>query len=198
MVLSREFYTRPDVVQIARELLGKQLCSIIRGKFTSGIISETEAYAGVTDRASHAYGNRRTGRTEIMYKTGGTGYIYLCYGVHSLFNVVTNIEGIPHAVLIRGIIPGEGVPLMLQRTRKNNLTKNFGIGPGNVTKVLGIHFSMTGIDLTIKNAGTGNDAIWLEEKNYKVNDSEILTTTRIGVQYSGEAAKFPYRFVLNK
>jgi DNA-3-methyladenine glycosylase len=198
MVLPREFYTRPDVVQIARELIGKKLCSRIGGQFTSGIISETEAYAGVTDRASHAYGNRRTARTEIMYKTGGTGYIYLCYGVHSLFNVVTNREGIPHAVLIRGIIPDEGIPLMLQRTHKQNITKNFGIGPGNVTKALGIHFSLTGIDLTKKNTDSRNDAIWLEEKNYKVKNSEILITTRIGVQYSGEAAKFPYRFVLHK
>ena len=198
MVLSRDFYIRPDVVQIARDLLGKHLCTRIDGQFTSGIISETEAYAGITDRASHAFGNRRTARTEVMYMTGGTGYIYLCYGVHSLFNVVTNLEGIPHAVLIRGIIPDEGIHIMLQRTGRQKLTKDFGNGPGKVTKALGIHFSMTGIDLTKKNTGKGNDAIWLEERNNKILDSEIITSARIGVEYSGEDSKLPYRFVLHK
>ena len=105
MKLKREFYLREDVVQIAKELLGKVLFTNIGGKITAGIITETEAYAGITDRASHAYNNRRTARTEVMYAVGGTSYVYLCYGIHHLFNVVTNKKDIPHAVLIRAIKP---------------------------------------------------------------------------------------------
>lgn len=197
MVLPRKFYIGPDVVQIARSLIGKHLCTNIGGQYSSGIISETEAYAGITDRASHAFGNRQTERTTVMFRIGGTGYIYLCYGVHSLFNVVTNREGIPHAVLVRGIIPDEGLPLMLERTGKQKITKDFGSGPGKVSKALGIHFSMTGIDLT-RGTGKGEDLIWLEDRGFPVRDSSVLITPRIGVEYSGVDAKLPYRFVLGK
>src|SRR5688572_7863163 len=103
MKLKRDFYTREDVVLVAKELLGKVLCTKWNGKTTSGIITETEAYEGITDRASHAYRGRRTERTEIMYSEGGTAYVYLCYGMHHLFNVVTNKKDIPHAVLIRAV-----------------------------------------------------------------------------------------------
>ena len=113
MILPYSFYSRNDVVLIARELIGKVLVSRIKGITTSGIIYETEAYNGVIDSASHAFGGRRTARTEIMYRDGGTAYIYLCYGVHSLFNVVTNKENIPHAVLVRAIKPLDNAELML-------------------------------------------------------------------------------------
>src|SRR5947207_949048 len=115
MKLSRSFYTRNDVVQISKELLGKYLFTKFKGTITGGIITETEAYAGITDRASHSFGGRRTSRTEVMYAEGGTAYIYICYGIHSLFNVVTNKKEIPEAVLIRAIHPTHGIELMLKR-----------------------------------------------------------------------------------
>src|SRR5436190_15707600 len=115
MKLKKSFYQRDDVVEIAKELLGKYLVTNFNNKLTGGIITETEAYAGIIDRASHAFGGRRTARTEIMYNEGGTAYVYLCYGIHSLFNVVTNKKNIPHAVLIRAIHPTHGIKKMLAR-----------------------------------------------------------------------------------
>lgn len=192
-MLPRSFYLRPDVVAIARELLGKYLITRIGGQYTSGMICETEAYAGITDRASHAYGGRRTDRTEIMYRPGGTAYVYLCYGVHSLFNVVTNQEGIPDAILIRGIIPADGKAEMYLRAGKPITDANAGIGPGKVSKLLGIHYSLSGLDLT----GSGpnlDPAIWIEDRGVSIDSSAILTGPRIGVDYAGPDSLLPYRF----
>ena len=186
--LPRSFYRRPDVVRIARDLLGKFLVTRIDGHLTSGMIVETEAYEGITDRASHAYGNRFTERTRIMYEEGGTAYIYLCYGIHSLFNIVTHGKGIPHAVLIRGIRAEEGKSFMLARAGKARIDKDFGIGPGKVSKILGIHYSLTGTDLTL------GKIIWVEDRGVKIEPSRILASPRIGVEYSGEDALLPYRF----
>ncbi len=196
-ILPRSYYLNPDVAFLAKDLLGKCLVTQFDGKLTSGMIVETEAYAGVTDKASHAYGNRRTVRTEVMYSIGGTAYVYLCYGMHSLFNIVTNREGIPDAILIRGIVPDEGTGIMLQRTGKDSVTKNFGIGPGNVSKALGIHYSHTGLDITRKTLKKKDTGIWLEERGFVVDPGKIQITTRIGVQYAGEDASRPYRFVLH-
>ncbi len=195
-VLPREFYLRSDVILISKELLGKYLVTQFDRELTSGLIIETEAYEGVSDRASHAFGNRKTRRTEIMYRIGGTAYVYLCYGMHSLFNVVTNIEGIPHAILIRGIIPVDGTEIMLERTGKSSLGKNFGIGPGKVTKALGIHYSNTGSDLTFKPFRRNRNGIWIEERGFLVDQEKIQITPRIGVAYSGEDALRPNRFLL--
>ena len=128
--LGIDFYQREDILTISRQLLGKILCTNFNDKLTTGIIVETEAYAGVADRASHAYGDRRTNRTEVMYSPPGTAYVYLCYGIHHLFNVVTNGEGIPHAVLIRAIEPMEGIDIMLQRRKMNKLLPKLTAGPG--------------------------------------------------------------------
>ena len=193
MLLPLSFYLRPDVEKIARELLGKYLITRMDGIVTSGIICETEAYAGITDRASHAFGGRRTHRTEIMYCQGGTAYIYLCYGVHSLFNVVTNEKDIPHAVLIRGVIPAEGKEIMLRRAGKDQISKNFGIGPGKVSKILGIHFSHTGLDLTGRDESSAA-SIRIEDRGFRVGKADILSGPRIGVSYAGEDALLPYRF----
>lgn len=186
MKLHLSFYRRPDVVQIARELIGKYIFTQIDGGLTGGIIIETEAYEGVTDRASHAYGNRRTRRTEVMYAGGGVAYVYLCYGIHSLFNIVTNVEDIPHAILLRGIFPVEGTGLMKLRMSKSVITPATGIGPGNAARMLGIHYSHTGIDLT------GNQ-IWLEDRGLDLS-GDIISGTRIGVGYAGPDALLPYRF----
>ena len=201
MIIEKDFYLRDDVVTIARELLGKYLVTNFDGFLTSGFITETEAYAGIVDKASHAYGNRLTKRTEVMYRCGGVAYIYLCYGVHSLFNIVTNREGIPHAVLIRGIQPVDGKQTMLKRTGKKNISNNFGNGPGKVSKILGFHFSHSGIPLTYSNTGNRKTRkseelkIWLEDRNLIVRDDKIKITSRIGVNYAGDDAKLPYRFV---
>ena len=196
-LITRDFFLRPNVVQIARDLLGKHIITRINGTITSGIICETEAYAGVTDKASHAFGGRRTARTEVMYACGGTAYVYLCYGVHSLFNIVTNSAGIPDAVLIRGIIPFYGTETMLKRSGTEKITKHFGIGPGNVSKLLGIHYSNSGLDLTNIAANPETPAIWLEANDTLLNPDMIHASQRIGVDYAGEDARLPYRFQIN-
>ncbi len=192
-VLCKAFFTREDVLQIARDLLGKVLVTNFNRKITSGVIVETEAYAGVTDKASHAYSCRNTPRTAVMFGEGGVAYVYLCYGIHSLFNVVTNISGVPHAVLIRGIKPIDGIPVMLSRSGKNKRDENFGNGPGKVSKILGIHYSHTGKSLLKKDV---NDQInvWLEDRGIKIPSGSIISTPRIGVDYAGEDARLPYRF----
>ena len=189
--LSADFYLRDDVVLIAKELLGKVLYTKFDGVLCGGIITETEAYAGTRDKASHAYNGRRSDRTEIMYCKGGTAYVYLCYGVHSLFNVVTNKKDIPDAVLIRAISPLTGVEAMLHRAGKKAIDKDFGTGPGKVSKVLGIHYSHTGTDLSGKQ-------IWLEDSGIHALNHEIYTGRRIGVDYAGEDALLPYRFIFTK
>lgn len=197
MILQRHFYLHDDVTVLARRTLGKVLVTSFNGTITSGIITETEAYAGFTDKASHAFGGRRSARTEVMYRIGGTAYIYLCYGIHSLFNIVTNREDIPHAILIRGIIPLDGKQIMASRTRTGKISENSGNGPGKVAVLLGIHYHHSGMDLT-QGAGADRDAIWIEERGFIIEDQEILTGKRIGVGYAGEDALLPWRFRINQ
>jgi DNA-3-methyladenine glycosylase len=185
--LPLSFYLREDVVQISKDLLGKYLCTNINGEITSGIITETEAYAGAIDKASHAYGNRRTNRTEIMFGEGGTAYVYLCYGIHHLFNVVTNYDGIPHAVLIRAIKPVEGIPTILKRRNMLTLKPNVSAGPGTVSQALGIKTTHTGISLL-------EDTIWIEDRGFKVKEDDITSGPRVGIDYAEEDALLPYRF----
>ena len=192
-ILPRSFYLRTDVLQIARDLLGKCLITRINGFTTSGLICEAEAYEGVTDRASHAYGGRITKRTEIMYARGGIAYVYLCYGMHSLFNVVTNETGIPHAVLIRGIIPVDGIPEMLHRAGKQQIMNDLGIGPGKVARILGIHYSHSGLDL-VEQRPDSQVSIWIEDSGVQINPENIISGPRIGIDYAGDDAKLPYRF----
>ena len=186
--IQTEVYLRNDVVQVARDLLGKVLCTQLEGRPTAAIITETEAYAGVIDRASHAYGGRRTPRTEPMFGRGGIAYVYLCYGIHHLFNVVTGDEGTPHAILVRAGSPLDGVETMLSRRKKDRVDKNLMAGPGTIAQALGIRTSMTGTKL-------GGDVLWIEDRGIVVNDKDIEAGPRIGVDYAGEDAKKPWRFV---
>lgn len=188
-VLTPDFYRREKVLPIARELIGKVLYTHIGNRITAGVITETEAYAGIMDRASHAYGGRLTGRTSVMYEPGGIAYIYLCYGIHSLFNVVTGPAGIPHAVLIRSVVPFEGLALMQKRrnTQKQNLHPF--TGPAKVAQALGLHYRMTGENLS------GN-RVWIEDRNLPIPHSLIRSTPRIGVDYAGSDALLPYRFMI--
>jgi len=190
--LPREYYTRVDVLQIARDLLGKVLYTNFNNKITAGIIIETEAYAGVSDRASHAYKNRRTNRNEIMYMEGGYAYVYLCYGIHSLFNIVTSTFSDPQAVLIRAIKPLHGINHMKKRIGMSVLEDKNGIGPGKVTKLLGIQVGHTGTNLCFNNQNELQ--IWLQDENIKVLDSQVIIGPRIGVGYAGEDAFLPFRF----
>lgn len=187
--LPRSFYEQDDVRKIAKSLLGKTLVTQFNTLRTSGIIVETEAYAGVNDKASHASNGRRTARTEIMYAHGGVAYVYLCYGIHHLFNVVTNQKDVPHAVLVRALQPVDGIPEMLWRCGKPKLDYTLTAGPGSLTKALGISTQHTGEDLS-------GDLIWIEEGPEKVRPSDIIAGTRVGVAYAMEDAYLPYRFSL--
>lgn len=186
--LPLQFYLRPDVVQIAKELLGKVVVTKFDGRLTSGRIVETEAYAGEGDKASHA-SKGRTGRTEVMFGKGGVAYVYLCYGIHQMFNIVTNVAGIPHAILIRGVEPIEGIDVMLQRTGKKILDETLTRGPGNVGKAFGFHTSQCGRPLQ------GNE-LYIADDGFNVNESDIGISPRIGVGYAGDHAAWDYRFFI--
>lgn len=183
------FYQRKNVLQIARELLGKILVTQWKNNITSARIVETEAYAGVMDMASHAYGAKRTNRNEVMYANGGVAYVYLCYGIHHLFNVVTNIEGIPHAILVRAGEPLTGVPEMLERTGKTKLDNTLTRGPGNLSKALGIYTMHSGTLLL-------EDSLFIADDGFSYRKKEIFTSPRIGVDYAGKDAQLPYRFYI--
>ena len=191
MRLPQSFFEHHDVVALAKKLLGKRIVTRFDGVITSGIITETEAYAGVIDRASHAYGGRLTERTKIMYGPGGVSYVYLCYGIHHLFNFVTNKQGIPHAILLRAIQPEKGIQHMLLRRKKTKVDKTLCGGPGTVSQALGI---------TTRNNGEllSGKKIWVEDTEIKVSSKDIIIGPRIGVDYAGEDAKLPYRFRLRE
>jgi DNA-3-methyladenine glycosylase len=187
--LAHDFYRRENVLQIAEELLGKLLVTTKDGVTTSGRIVECEAYAGVTDKASHAYGGRRTNRNEVMYGEAGVAYVYFCYGIHHLFNVVTHSKGIPHAILVRSLEPLIGIKDMLLRTGKKQVDNTLTRGPGNLSKALGIDTRDSGTLLTEKK-------IFLADDDFAYLKSQIVTSPRIGVAYAGEDASLPYRFYI--
>lgn len=188
MILPNSFYWRDDVVEISRDLLGKVLCTSIDSIETRILITETEAYAGIGDKASHAYGNRRTKRTEPMYADGGIAYVYLCYGIHHLFNVVTNVEGTPHAILIRSGKPLMGEEHMLERRQKIRADRSLLGGPGSLSQALGITTAETGTSLS-------GDRIWIEDNGYDPDNRHIVAGPRVGVDYAEEDARLPYRFI---
>jgi DNA-3-methyladenine glycosylase len=192
--LGIDFYQRANVVQIAKELLGKVLVTKwnrpdgYRDE-TSGRIVEVEAYNGVIDKASHASGGRRTKRNEVMYGDGGVAYVYLCYGIHHLFNVVTNKKETPHAILIRALEPMKGSDVMLERVGKKKLDHTLTRGPGNVSKALGIQTRHNRESLIGK-------TLFIAEDNFVLNKEDIVASPRIGVDYAGEDAKLLYRFFI--
>jgi DNA-3-methyladenine glycosylase len=189
MIISASYFLNDDVLFIAEDLIGKYLFTLTDGQISGGIITETEAYKGTNDRASHAFGGKHTSRNEIMYAEGGVAYIYLCYGIHYLLNFVTNKAAIPDAVLIRSIFPTHGEELMLKRSGKTHITPSIGQGPGKVSKLLGINLDDNGKPIPSKK-------IWLEDRGTIIKKEEILITPRIGVLYAKEDALLPYRFVL--
>lgn len=189
MKLNRAFYERGNVVQIAKELLGKSLFTNINGRLAGGIITEVEAYSGTNDKACHANNGKRTARTEVMFGRAGHTYVYLCYGIHHMLNVVTNVEGLADAVLIRAFEPIEGINTMQVRRNKLILNKSLSSGPGSVGQALGLQYKKhDGIDLL-------GDTIWIEDSRV-LNEDDIFATTRIGVDYAGEDALKPWRFYI--
>jgi DNA-3-methyladenine glycosylase len=185
--LPRAFYTRADVVAVARGLLGQRLVVRARnGTRVSGIIVETEAYRGPGDRASHAYGGRRTDRTETMYRMGGTAYVYFVYGMYYQFNVVTNVADVPHAVLVRALEPVEGLALM-RRRRPRQPDQNLTSGPGKLCLALGIDRRLDGADLL-------GDRVWIEAGDSRVPAAAIACGPRIGIDYAEEWVARPWRF----
>ena len=187
MKLPLAFYQSDDVVSISKSLLGKYLFTCIDGEVTGGYIVETEAYNGVIDRASHAYGNRLTPRTKTMFEQGGIAYVYLCYGIHEMFNVVTSVEGQPHAVLIRAINPTDGLDIMQLRRNMPVVKPTITSGPGSVAKALGISRQINAVSLQ-------GDVLWIEDRGLTFDDAEIAIVPRVGVDYAGADAQLPYRF----
>lgn len=187
--LAIDFYKRTDVVEIAKELVGKILVTNFNGKITTGRIVETEAYCGITDKASHAFGGRRTPRNEHMYAGAGTVYVYICYGMHHMLNVVTNEKNIPDAILVRAIEPIDGIETMMVRTGKSQPGNTITRGPGNLAKAMGIKKAASGISFL-------SDEIFLASDGFLPGASGIASSKRIGVDYAGTDSLLPYRFYL--
>ncbi|MCB0593165.1 MAG: DNA-3-methyladenine glycosylase [Lewinellaceae bacterium] len=189
--LARSFFTREDVLLVSRELLGKYLVTDFGAGRTAGRIVEVEAYRAPEDKASHAYGNRYTERTKVMYARGGHAYIYLCYGIHHLFNVVTGAEGMAHAVLIRALEPAAGTGLMLRRRRMSKIAPRLTAGPGVLSQAMGITRQHTGTDMLAPHS-----PIWIESREAPVSEEDIIAAPRIGVAYAEECAAWEWRFYL--
>ncbi|MEM1134870.1 MAG: DNA-3-methyladenine glycosylase [Bacteroidota bacterium] len=187
MKITKDFYQHKDVVFLAQKMLGKLLCTNIQGVFTIGKIVETEAYCGASDKACHAHLNRRTKRTEIMFGEGGKAYVYLCYGIHSLFNIVTNTTGKADAILVRAIEPVEGITYMLKRRGMQKMEYRLTAGPGVMSKAMGIETSHYGTELN-------GDLIWLEDNGEDIDDEKVIASPRVGIDYAEEDALLPWRF----
>lgn len=185
--LDLHFYRSENTLSIARSLLGKVLVTTWNDQRTSGRIMETEAYLGTDDRASHAYSGKPSARTAIMFGEGGFAYVYACYGIHQLFNVVTGPAGLPHCVLIRALEPIEGIPEMMRRRNLGQSAYQLTAGPGMLTAAMGIHRSHSGLSLQ-------GPEIWIEEPSNNETRPTILASSRVGIGYAGEDALLPYRF----
>lgn len=185
------YYQNSDVIFLAQDLLGKILFTKKNEEITAGIITETEAYFGEADKASHAYGGRRTLRTAAMFQTGGYSYVYLCYGIHHLFNIVVSQENDPKSVLVRAVEPYEGLSVIESRRNRPVSDKTISSGPGSVCKALGI-------DMKFNKKPLNGKEIWIEDSGLQYSQDDIASTPRIGVAYAGEHALLPFRFYLKK
>lgn len=184
------WYLNDNVLEVAKGLLGKVLCTRIDGKVTKGKIVETEAYSGNNDKACHANNQNKTKRNRVMFEAGGHAYVYLCYGIHHLFNVVTNKEGSADAVLIRAVEPIGGVEIMLKRRKMRSVDKKLTAGPALLSQALGILTDHYGTNLK-------SEIIWVEEGE-NVCEDKIVSTTRIGVDYAEEDALKLWRFYIKE
>jgi DNA-3-methyladenine glycosylase len=187
MKLPASYYQSQDVVALSKDLLGKYLFTCIDGVISGGYIVETEAYNGAIDRASHAFGNRFTPRTKTMFMPGGIAYVYLCYGIHEMFNIVTSGDGQPHAILVRAVNPTDGLEAMQGRRNMPVLKPTITMGPGSVAKALGISRAINAFSLQ-------GDTVWIEDRGLTFPGEDIAAVPRVGVDYAGNDASLPYRF----
>lgn len=188
MKLGEAFYLDKNVVKIAQNLLGKGLFTRVNGITTGGMIVETEAYSW-KERGCHAYNARKTARNAIMFESGGYAYVYLCYGIHSLFNVVTNVHGVADAVLVRALEPLTGIEEMKVRRGSSSNPFHLTSGPGKLSEALGIDRSFNGKYLL-------NNEVWVEDLGKRIAKKDINATARIGIDYAGEDALLPWRFTI--
>jgi DNA-3-methyladenine glycosylase len=185
-ILPRRFYER-EVTHVARDLLGMRLVRQINGQRTAGIIVETEAYRGEEDLACHAR-HGKTPRTEVMYGEAGHAYIYFTYGMHWLLNVVTGEVNFPAAVLIRAILPSEGISI-IAGNRAGRAESQWTNGPGKICQALALTGVMNGVDLTSETSG-----LWIEE-GQSISADKVLIAKRIGIDSVPEPWKsIPWRF----
>lgn len=189
MKILPEFYESNDVVFLSRMLLGKYLFTQIDGQLTGGRIVETEAYRGPEDRGSHAHNNRYTPRTQVMFSQGGVSYVYLCYGIHYLFNIISGDEGNPHAILVRGIEPVTGIETMLVRRNMTGLAPRITAGPGAVAQALGLNKTHNALSLQ-------GQTVWLEDRGELDAMETIITGPRVGMNFEGPWHSIPWRFSL--
>ena len=187
--LDKIFYKQPDVVQISKQLLGKYLVTHFNGHLTSGKIVETEAYRAPDDKACHAFNNRRTNRTEIMFAEGGKAYVYLCYGIHHMFNVVTAEKEMAHAILVRAIEPVDNLKKMMERRKMKKLERRLTAGPGILCQALGIKTTHSGTDLTAEKS-----PIWIEDRGNDISEKNIIASPRVGIGYAEECIDWPWCF----
>jgi len=195
-LLPREYYLASDVVSLAKDLIGKYIRSATNNSYCMAMITETEAYRAPEDRASHAFGNRRTARTEVMFGNGGHAYIYLNYGLHHLFNVVTGPPGTAHAILIRAVIPVENGELMVQRRKESGFRgkeRDLFNGPGKLSFAMGISTAQNGADLC-----NPLSPIVLLDGALRIPEEQIMAGPRIGIEYAKEWAEMPWRFQLKE
>lgn len=183
------FYRQTDVVEIAKQLIGKYLFTKVNGVITGGKIVETEAYQGWDDKACHANNGKKTARNKVLYEEGGVAYAHLCYGIHVLLTIATNVKGKASGVLIRAIEPTDGIDTMLIRRNMTKLQTRLTAGPGCLTKALQVKVTDYGKSLT-------SDTLWIEDRQLVLQAAQIIATPRIGIDYAGEDAKKPWRFCL--
>ncbi len=188
--LDKSWFLHGDVVELGKQLLGKVLCTNFNRQLTKGIIVEVESYCGRGDKASHANNQKMTNRNKIMFEEGGRAYVYLCYGIHHLFNVVTNEKGLADAILIRAIEPIEGIHIMMERRNLIKIEKRLTSGPGVLSQALGISTQNNGKSLI-------SNTLWIEN-GQKISNKQIVETTRIGVDYAGDDAFKPWRFYIKE
>jgi len=195
--LKRSFYER-DTLTVIEDLLGKYLVRKYDGQYIVGRITEIEAYIGAIDKACHAYGGKKTNRTEVLYARGGTCYVYLIYGMYHCMNIVTEREGLAAAILLRGVelIEGQELAAKLRYGKPlsdltNYQIKNFTNGPGKLCKAIHISKEDNWSDFC-------GDELFITDtwKDHATVPFEIETGPRIGIDYAEEAQAFPWRYCL--
>ncbi|MBC7885371.1 MAG: DNA-3-methyladenine glycosylase [Saprospiraceae bacterium] len=191
-IISKIFYLSEDVTSLAQQLLGKFLVTNINGRYTDGMIVETEAYRAPDDRGCHAFNNRYTERTKTMFEPGGVAYVYICYGMHPMFNVVTGSKGEAHAILIRAIEPVSGLDIMIERRKLNSDTPLLTNGPAKLAVAMGITKKQDGDTLYLNNC-----QISIEDRGVIVAAADIIQGPRIGMStHTGPCAHRPWRFYI--